>query len=153
VQIVLTALANAPPDIAFQTVTDIAAWPKFVSAIEAIELMTPGAVGPGTRFRQTRVMFGRRATEEMKVAEMLPSRRLVLTAYNHGTAYRVEHAFAPEAAGTRMTLNFEGQPVTLVAWLLMPLGLLFMASVKQQLQSDFADLAREAERRHQQPGP
>jgi hypothetical protein len=43
--------------------------------------------------------------------------------------------------------------VTLVAWLLMPLGLLFMASVKQQLQSDFADLAREAERRHQQPGP
>jgi Polyketide cyclase / dehydrase and lipid transport len=108
VQIVLTALANAPPDIAFQTTADIPAWPKFVSAIETIELMTPGTVGPGTRFRQTRVMFGRKATEEMKVAEMLPSRRLVLTAYNHGTAYRVEHAFAPEAAGTRMTLNSKG---------------------------------------------
>jgi hypothetical protein len=150
---VLTALANAPPDIAFQTTADIPAWPKFVSAIETIELMTPGTVGPGTRFRRTRVMFGRKATEEMKVAEMLPSRRLVLTAYNHDTAYRIQHAFSPEMAGTRIELKFEGQPVTLVAWLLMPLGLLFMASVKQQLQSDLADLAREAERRHQQPGP
>ena len=88
----------------------------------------------------------------MTVAEMEPPRRLVLTAYNHGTAYRVEHAFSPEAGGTRIALKFEGKPVTLLAWLFMPLGLLFMGNVRRQLQADLGDLAREAERRHGQAG-
>jgi uncharacterized protein YndB with AHSA1/START domain len=151
-QIVLEASANAPPDIVFHAAADIGAWPQFISAIEAVEVLTPGAVGVGTRFRETRVMLGRQASEEMTVAELEPPRRLVLTAFNHGTAYRVEHAFAPDGAGTRITLTFEGQPVSLLAWLFMPLGLLFMGNVRRQLQADLADLARDAERRHRAPG-
>jgi uncharacterized membrane protein len=140
--------ANAPADIVFHAAADIASWPRFISSIAAIEVLTPGAVGPGTRFRETRVMFGRRATEEMTVADFQPPQQLVLTAFNHGTAYRVEHAFAPDGAGTRLRLTFKGRPRTLLALAMLPLGLLFMGSVKRQLQSDLADLKREAERRH-----
>jgi len=73
---------------------------------------------------------------------------LVLTAFNHGTAYRVEHRFTEEAAGTRMTLVFEARPATPLAWLFAPLGWLFMGGVRRQLKADCADLKREAERRH-----
>ena len=46
-----------------------------------------------------------------------------------------------------LELAFEGRPVTLLARLLAPLGLLFQGTVKRQLAADLADLAREAERR------
>lgn len=151
-EIVVQATVDAPPDPVFATAADIASWPQFIAGIATVELLTPGTVATGTRFRETRVMFGRQATEEMTVAEIAPPQRLVLTAYNHGTAYRVEHSFVPEAGGTRMTLKFEGKPISLLAWLLMPLGLLFMGNVKRQLQADVADLAREAERRHRAKG-
>jgi carbon monoxide dehydrogenase subunit G len=151
-QVAVEAFINAPPDAAFRTAADIADWPRFISAIDAIEVLSPGAVGVGTRFRETRAMFGRKATEEMTVAAIEPPRRLVLTARNHGTAYRAEHSLAPEGVGTRLTLTFEGRPVTLLARLLVPIGLLFMGTVKRQLESDLADLKREAERRHELAG-
>jgi uncharacterized protein YndB with AHSA1/START domain len=151
-QVAVETIASAPPDVVYEAAADIARWPQFIATIEAIEMLTPGAVRVGTRFRETRTMFGRRASEEMTVAELEPPRRLVFTAFNHGTAYRVEHAFAPDGAGTRLTVKFEGQPVTALAWLMMPIGLLFMANVKRQLEADLADLAREAERRHAAQG-
>jgi hypothetical protein len=84
----------------------------------------------------------------MTVAEILPPRRLVLTASNHGTLYRVTHLLEVTPAGSRHTLSFEGRPVTLLARLLAPLGFLMLGAVKRQLAGDLADLKREAERRH-----
>ena len=84
----------------------------------------------------------------MTLAQIEPPRRFLLTAFNHGTAFRAEHLFAPEAAGTRTTLVFEGQPATLLARLFTPLGWLFLGTLKRQLELDLADLKREAERRH-----
>jgi hypothetical protein len=146
-------LIDAPPQVVFATVADIESWPSAISAIREVTLLTPGPVAVGTRFRETREMFGRKATEEMTVAEMKPPRRLVLTAFSHGTAYRVEHLLKVVGAGTRVTLAFEGRPVTLAARLLMPLGLLFADTVRRQLASDLADLGREAERRHRHGAP
>jgi hypothetical protein len=57
------------------------------------------------------------------------------------------HRFEAHGGGTKLELAFEGRPVTLLARLLTPLGLLFQGTVKRQLEADLADLAREAERR------
>jgi len=146
-QVGIEAVIEAPFATVFAAVADIPAWPQFISGIESVEMLIGGPVAAGMRFRETRVMFGRRATEEMMVAEIAPPRRLVLTALNHGAAYRVEHLLEPAGAHTRLRLVFEGRPVTLVARLLMPLGLLFRGAVKHQLAADLADLKREAERR------
>ena len=80
----------------------------------------------------------------------MPPHRLVLTAYNHGTAYRAEHLFAPQGAGTNLTLTFAGLPQSLPARLFAPLGYLMLGALRRQLAADLADLAREAERRHGQ---
>ena len=138
---------DAPPDVAFALVADIPGWPRVISGIQSVDMLTPGPVAVGTRFRETRLMFGRQATEEMTVAEIEAPRRLILTAFNHGTAYRAEHLFEAHAGGTKLELAFEGRPVTLLARLLTPLGLLVRGTVKRQLTADLTDLAREAERR------
>ena len=69
----------APPDVVFATMADIARWPEFIGGIERVELLTDGPVRVGTRFRETRTMFGRSASEEMTVAELAPPHRFVLT--------------------------------------------------------------------------
>lgn len=149
-QIAVKCFVEAPPDAAFSTAIDMSNWPRFISGVQSVELLTPGPVAAGTRFRETRSMFGRHATEDMTLAQIEPPHRFLLTAFNHGTAYRAEHLFASEATGTRTTLVFEGRPVTLLARLFAPLGRLFLVILKRQLENDFADLKREAERRHRQ---
>ena len=49
--------------------------------------------------------------------------------------------------GSRLTLTFEGVPVTVAAKLLSVIGMLFMGAVKRKLQEDLAQLKTEAERR------
>jgi hypothetical protein len=138
---------TAAPKVAFATATDIARWPQFITGIDSVEILTTGPVAVGTRFRETRLMHGRTATEEMTVKELEAPRLFVLSALSHGTHFRAEHRFEPDGDGTRMTVLFEGRPMTLLARLLTPLALLVIGSVRREIAADLAGLAREAERR------
>ncbi|MBX9589472.1 MAG: SRPBCC family protein [Hyphomonadaceae bacterium] len=147
-RIIVDSLVAAPPDTVFAAAVDIADWPRFISGIQKVELLTPGPIAVGTRFRETRIMFGRAATEEMTLAELQPPRRFLLTAFSHGTAYRTGRLFEPHAVGTRVILSFEGQPTTLLARLFAPLATRFKGTVQRHLDADLVDLKREAELRH-----
>ncbi len=138
---------TAAPEVAFATATDIARWPQFITGIDSVEILTTGPVAVGTRFRETRLMHGRTATEEITVKELEAPRFFVLSALSHGTHFRAEHRFEPDGDGTRMTVLFEGRPMTLLARLLTPLALLVIGSVRREIAADLAGLAREAERR------
>jgi hypothetical protein len=129
----------------FAIAADVPRWPEVIRGIESVEMLTPGPMRVGTRFRETRTMHGSTATEEMTVAELAPPSRFVLTAENHGARYRAEHVFAAEAVDTRLTLSFEGKPVTLFAYLMTPLSYLLAGAVRRQLEADLADLKRAAE--------
>ncbi len=146
-KILVEAVTTAPPEIAYATNIDIARWPDFVKGISKIEILDPGPILAGARFRETRTMFGREATEEMTVASLEPPHRQVFTAENHGARYVATTEFVPEANGTRLRLSFEGVPVTFAARLFSVLSLLMMGQVRKQLQSDLNDVAAEAGRR------
>ena len=137
----------APLEAVYATVTDIAHWQDFIRAVERLEILNPGPVAVGTKFRETRTMFGRTATEEMTVATLAPPHRFDLTAENHGTRYRAVHEITAAPDGSRLRLVFEGTAVTFGARLGMVIGFLFKGAVTKQLQSDLADIKAEAERR------
>ncbi len=137
----------APPAAVFAVMMDISRWPQIIRGIERIEVLTAGPIGAGARFRETRTMFGRTATEEMTVAEVVSPQRLVFTAENHGTRYRVVHSVQAAPDGARLTVAFEGTPVTITARLLSAIGVLFAGALRRQLESDLADIKAEAERR------
>jgi uncharacterized protein YndB with AHSA1/START domain len=137
----------ASPEIVFATMTDIVRWPEFVHAIEKVEMLDPGHVGVGTRFRETRSMFGRSATEEMTVAALEPPLRMVFTADSHGAHYVTTHVIVPEGVRSRLVLSFEGEPVTIAAKLFSVISSLFVASLRRHIEGDLADMKAEAERR------
>src|SRR5690606_37390928 len=76
---------NAPPATVFEMLTDLEGAPRRIPAIQKIEMLTPGPVGVGTRFRETRVMFGREASETMEFVAFEPGRSYTVTAFSCGT--------------------------------------------------------------------
>ena len=65
----VSTVISASPERVFALFTDLAHAPDNIRAIKKLELLTPGPMCMGTRFRETRVMFGKEATEEMEVIE------------------------------------------------------------------------------------
>lgn len=114
-KVIVERTIAAPPERVFAASSNIPQWAEVVPAITKIEMLTDGPVGVGTRFRETRVMFGREATETMEVLEFEPPRRYLLGAESHGARYRTELRFEPDGEGTRMVFDFTGVPLTFMA--------------------------------------
>ncbi|MGY1636696.1 SRPBCC family protein [Geodermatophilus sp. SYSU D00742] len=128
--------------------TDLAGSPQVVRGIDAVEVLTPGPFGVGTRWRETRTMMGRSATEEMTVTAVEPLRSYRVEAASRGAHYVSTFAFAPSAdGGTDVTTTFGGRPTSTVARVLgavtAPLG---RRAVTRALEQDLDDIAATAER-------
>ncbi len=127
----------APPERVFAVSSDIPRWAEVVPAIQRIEMLTDGPVGVGTRFRETRLMFGREETETMEVLEFEAPRRYVLGAESHGSRYRTEFRFEPAGEGTRLVFDFTGVPLTVAAKVM---GFLMKPMLKKMGELCAADL-------------
>lgn len=105
----------ARPEEVFAASSNIPAWAEVIPAITKIEMLTDGPIGVGTRFIETRTMFGREASETMEVIEFEPPSHYVLSAESHGCRYRTEIRFEPDGDATRMSFHFNAEPLTLFA--------------------------------------
>lgn len=138
----------APVQRVWDVATDLAGSPEVIRGIDAVEVLTPGPFGAGTRWRETRTMMGRSATEEMTVTAVEPARSYRVEAAGRGAHYVSTFAFAPSAdGGTDVTTTFGGRPTSTVARFLgaitAPLG---RRAVTRALEQDLDDIAAAAER-------
>jgi len=62
----------APPDRVHAAMTDLDHAPDWMPGLVRIERLTPGDFAVGTRWRETRKMFDKEATEEFEVTECAP---------------------------------------------------------------------------------
>lgn len=135
----------ADPETTFRVFADIPNAASSIAGIEKIEMLSNSPVGIGTRWRETRIMFGKAATEEMTVTAFDPPHGYTAEAENHGTHYFSRYDFEPAEGGTLVTLRFEGQPRSLAMKLLSVIGFLFMGQVRKMLAQDMVDAAAYAE--------
>jgi carbon monoxide dehydrogenase subunit G len=137
----------APPARVFEVVSDLRNTAGRVKGITKMEVLTEGPVRKGTRFRETRKMFGRDATEEMEITAFDPPRSYTMECKNHGCHYVSEFRVKPTAAGSELELSFQARPLTFFAkvmgTLMRPLAKKLVASCSKDLD----DLARVAEGR------
>ncbi len=135
----------APPGRVFEIATDLGRIAETMSGIDSAEVLTEGPFGEGTRWRETRTLYGKQATEEMWVTGFDPPRSYVVEAESHGSHYRTELTFQPEDGGTRVTMVFAGRPIGLLARVFSFLSAVMMKSVKKALDQDLEDLKQVAE--------
>ena len=91
-------------------------------------------------------MMGKLATETMWITAFDPPRSYVVEAESCGTHYTSTMTLEPSDGGTRVTMSFEGRPLTLLSKLLsFPMGLMMKGMLRKMIANDLADLARYCE--------
>ncbi len=137
---------DAPAARVFDLMTDMRAWPSVIRAIERIEVLTEGPMGVGTRFRETRRMFGKDATEEMTVTGWEPGRSYTLGCTSCGVELASMVRVMPEGVGSRLSMRTEGRAVSLGAKLMSGVMSWMMSGVMRRcLAQDLADIKKAAE--------
>ncbi|MFJ5709485.1 SRPBCC family protein [Streptomyces sp. NPDC093105] len=149
--VVVERRVAASPGRVWESITDLPDLPRVLSGVQKVEVLTEGGFGVGTRWRETRRMLGKEATEEMTVTECEPPDRYVTVADSHGMHYVSELSLrpdGPDASVLRMTFSARpagGRAPGLVTRLLARVG---AKAVSKALAKDLDDIARAVESRY-----
>jgi uncharacterized protein YndB with AHSA1/START domain len=131
----------APVDRVFQRFTDLEHDAGEVSAIRKIELLTPGAIGLGTRWIESRdVVGGHVDSAEMEITAYERNRTYTITHHKAGVRIDTTFFFEPVANGTAVSVEFELEAGGLPPGLLAPLGWAIAGKVERVLAHDLQDL-------------
>ncbi len=140
----------APAERVWAIIIDLAGSPAVISAIDKVEVLAgPEPLGVGTRWRETRTMMGKSATEEMWVTAVDPGKSYTVAAESAGAAYESTFHVTPSgAAASTLTLSFEGRPQSTSKKVLSAtVGRLMGPATRKALAKDLADIAAAAESR------
>ena len=141
----LSQQVNAPIDRVFQVFSDFPTAADRIEGIKSIEMLTDGPVGLGTRFKETRTMFGRDATEEMEITAFEPNRLYTVSADSCGAKFDTTFRFSESMGKTQVDMEMKTQAVTLFAKLMAPLGALMMGTMKKCIMADVNSLKEHCE--------
>lgn len=141
-QFTVTKYFDAPPAVAFEYATNLEKAAERIEGIQKLEVLTEGPVGVGTRFRETRVMFKREATEEMEITKFSPPTSYEVEATSHGCHYHTIFTFTPKGEGTEVELVFNAHALTMTAKIMSFVMAPLMRSAMKCIGQDLDDLAR-----------
>lgn len=116
-----------------------------IAGIKRLEVLTEGPIRKGTRFRETRVMFNREATEEMEIVDFQPGRSYTVQCLSCGVLWSSTFRFEAAGGETDVSLDMSCKPMTFFAKLMSPLGRLMAGGMKKCIEQDMEDLKKFAE--------
>lgn len=131
--------------VVFEAVSDLEHAAERIGAIKEIEMLTDGPVGKGTRWRETRLMFGKECTEEMEITEFDPPSGYTVSADNCGCRYTTRFSVRPDGAETIVEMSFRATPTSLKGRLLAPMGMLMQPMMKKMVMQDLRDMKAHVE--------
>lgn len=135
----------APVQQVFRVFTDIEHGPQHVGGIKKVEMLTPGVVHLGCRWRETREVLGRDDSAEMEITAFELNRMYTITHHKAGIRIDTTFRFLPEGAGTKVSVDFELDGGGVPPGLLAPLGWAIEGKVERVLSDDLLDLKHSAE--------
>ena len=77
--------------------------------------------GVGARFRETRLMGKRRATTELECTEYVPPERVRMVSDSGGAIWDTVFSLTEAEGGTRLEMEMDARPHTLLARITVPL--------------------------------
>ncbi len=143
---------QAPLERVFEIFSDVSQAANRIDGIETVEVLTEGPIGQGTRFRETRIMFGKPSTEEMEFTEFIPNQKYVVEADTCGSHFRTEFRFNANADATDVEVELTTQATSWFAKLMWPVGKLMAGSMKKIFLADVHQLKSLCENRDAELG-
>lgn len=138
---------SAPISRIWDLITDIENSGKTVTAIKNIKIIEkPKGELLGLKWIETRIMFGKEATETMCITKVNKHESYEINAVNHGCIYTTTVALKQTDGGVLLSMSFESTPQTLVAKIFSPLAFLFRGVIKKAFLSDLRDIKNALEK-------
>lgn len=145
--ITVSTHVSAPVERVFKVYTELDKAVERIPGIIALEVLSEGPFGEGTRWRETRVMFKKEATEEMWVSGFDAPKSYTVDAESHGMHYSTLFSFAPDGNGTNVSWTFSGTALTLGTKIMSPIfNVLMKGTMKKCMLGDLEALRDVCER-------
>ncbi|MCC5947318.1 MAG: SRPBCC family protein [Nitriliruptoraceae bacterium] len=147
-QITVSRDIDAAPAAVWDVIVDIEGSPAVLSGVQHIERLDDAEdFRIGTRWRETRTMFGKQATEEMQVTAIDPGSSYTVTAVNGRTTYTSVLTVEALAEGrSRLIMRFGASSTGVVTRIMgATIGRLFQGASRRALERDLVDIAAAAE--------
>lgn len=140
-KVVCKTTINAPSKEVFDVFSDIPKADERISGIKKIEFLSSKKSGKGTKWRETRVIMGKEASEEMWISSFDAPNSYAVEAESHGMKYYSKYTFDEVEGKTTARLVFTGEPQTFSAKVQGVIWKPLMNSmVKKPLEQDMQDL-------------
>ena len=148
-EIKVTREVKAPADAVWDVLTDLEGSPETISGITAVERLDElEGFAVGTKWRETRVLFGKEATEVMEVTEIDPGRSYTVYAASRGNEYTSIMSVEPAGEGSTVGMSFVATPTGGFSRLMAStIGKMFEGTTRKAIEQDLADIASAAENR------
>ncbi|MGV6813837.1 MAG: SRPBCC family protein [Phycisphaerales bacterium] len=161
--ITVTETVHAPIERVFEIASNIPNAANSIRGIELIETLEEappadnnnGPVGLGYTWRETRIMFGKEATEDMSITKWSPPNSYTVEARSHGCHYLTELTFKSNSADsnsddhaqpvTTITMSFNATPETMGAKIMMFIFSFMTKKLVNCLADDLRDIKAAAE--------
>ena len=133
---------NGSKEDVWNIITDIENSPKTISGIEQVEILEKPDDGlVGLKWRETRTLFGRTATEVMWITDAVENAMYKTRAESHGAVYITSLTITEKDGQARLTMVFDGTPQTFSAKLMGAItGVFFRNATKNALEQDLLDI-------------
>ncbi len=143
---------SAPLETVWEVMADLDNAAERIQAIVKLEILTDGPVGQGTRFRETRIMFKKEATEEMEITTWDPPNSYTTEADGCGCHYTCVITCEGDGDGTRVTMSMSIVPRTTFGRIMAALmGWMMKGACAKAFEKDLDDLRAFVESQAVQP--
>lgn len=139
-QIQAESIIPASKSKCFEAFSDLATLSEKVKAITKIEILTSGNIGVGTKFKETRVMFGKESSEVMEITMFEPDSHIREEAHSGGMHYISDWRFEEKDGRTLVSITFNTKAETTIAKIMSPLFFFMAGSLKKAFVTDLADM-------------
>jgi len=138
---------NASKETIWKKITDIEHSADFIDSIEKIEIFdNPANSLIGFKWKETRTMFGKKATEIMWITEAEENIFYQTRAESHGSLYITRVEISEQENSSALSMELNAKAVSIGAKIMMILfGLLFKGATRKALLQDLTDIKNTVE--------
>lgn len=128
-------------------ITDIENCPNFISSIVDLEILEkPSDRFVGLMWKETRLMFGKEASETMWITDAVENEYYCTRAESHGSVYITKISLSENRNITTLTMSFSAQAQTTFVKIVSAIMSIFIkGSMVKELKKDLEDIKRYVE--------
>jgi len=132
---------NSSKEEVWKVISDIENSHNTIRGIEKIEILERQENEfIGLKWRETRTMFGQKATEVMWITDAVENEYYTTRAESHGAIYKTDLILSNNGDSTELVMSFSAELITFKAKLMSLMGFLFIGATKKALREDLEDI-------------